>query len=210
MVGGLPLSNMSQPPAHRPSAPKPPALVRQPRAGATRRSGGRGALGLAFDAAFGVAQDTTRSITETLGGAAKALATPGGVVGAAVELAWVSTHLALYPFGLFGRQDGYQGHGYSLQDLPPATDVAAEARALGARLTAERAAPIGEEYTGPVLVESAPAPEPAPAPAPTVASPIFEPPGHAPAFAALAGHSTVPAILPSSPVGRSTDSLPSC
>mgnify|MGYP001791442324 CR=1 FL=1 len=119
MVGGLPLSNMSQPPAHRPSAPKPPALVRQPRAGTTRRTGGRGALGLALDAAFGVAQDTTRSITETLGGAAKAMATPAGVVGAAVELAWVSTHLALYPFGLFGRPDGNEGHRYSLEDLPP-------------------------------------------------------------------------------------------
>jgi len=94
-------------------------LVRQPRAGTTRRSGGRGALGLAFDAAFGVAQDTTRSITETLGGAAKAMATPAGVVGAAVELAWVSTHLALYPFGLFGRPDGNEGHRYSLEDLPP-------------------------------------------------------------------------------------------
>jgi predicted Zn-dependent protease len=40
-----------------------------------------------------------------------------------------------------------------LQDLPPAADIAAEALALAARLTAERTAPIGEEYTGPVLVD---------------------------------------------------------
>jgi len=31
----------------------------------------------------------------------------------------VSTHLALYPFGLFGRPDGNEGHRYSLEDLPP-------------------------------------------------------------------------------------------
>ena len=49
----------------------------------------------------------------------KALATPSGVVGAAIEGVWVSTHLALYPFGLFGRPDTYSGHGYSLEDLPP-------------------------------------------------------------------------------------------
>ena len=40
-----------------------------------------------------------------------------------------------------------------LQDLPPAVDITAQARELAARLTAERTAPIGEEYTGPVLVE---------------------------------------------------------
>jgi pimeloyl-ACP methyl ester carboxylesterase len=41
------------------------------------------------------------------------------MAGAAVELAWASTHLALYPFGLFGGPDSYQGHGYSVQELPP-------------------------------------------------------------------------------------------
>ena len=30
----------------------------------------------------------------------RALCSPAGVVGAALETAWVSTHLALYPFGL--------------------------------------------------------------------------------------------------------------
>jgi pimeloyl-ACP methyl ester carboxylesterase len=41
------------------------------------------------------------------------------MAGAAVELAWASTHLALYPFGLLGGPDGYEAHGYSVQDLPP-------------------------------------------------------------------------------------------
>ena len=110
---------MSQFPAPRPSAPKPPALVRRPRPGGTAHTGGRGALGRAFDAVSGVARDTARSTTDIVGEAAKALVTPAGVVGAAIEVAWVSTHLALYPFGLFGRPDGYEGLGYSLADLPP-------------------------------------------------------------------------------------------
>jgi len=37
------------------------------------------------------------------------LLTPAGVAGAAVELAWASTHLALYLFGLFGGPDGNEG-----------------------------------------------------------------------------------------------------
>lgn len=40
-----------------------------------------------------------------------------------------------------------------LQDLPPIDDLAARARAIAERLKVEREAPIGEEYTGPVLFE---------------------------------------------------------
>jgi len=40
-----------------------------------------------------------------------------------------------------------------LQDLPPAAELAVRARRMAERLTAQRAAPIGEEYTGPVLLE---------------------------------------------------------
>jgi len=94
-------------------------LVRQPRAGATRHTGGRGNRTSAFEAPLGAARDANRIAKDIFGGAAKALATPSGVVGAAVELAWVSTHLALYPFGLFGHPDAYEGHRYSLEDLPP-------------------------------------------------------------------------------------------
>jgi len=66
-----------------------------------------------------MAGSTTQSITDVLGGAAKSLLTPAGMVGAALEMVWVSTHLALYPFGHFGRPDGYEGHGYSVEKLPP-------------------------------------------------------------------------------------------
>ncbi|MEO8555287.1 MAG: alpha/beta fold hydrolase [Actinomycetota bacterium] len=110
---------MSQPPAARPSAAKAPAPGRRPPPGATPTAGGRGALGRAYDVVSGVARDRARSTTDILGGAAKALATPSGVAGLAIEVAWVSTHLALYPLGLFGRADAYEGNGYSLEGLPP-------------------------------------------------------------------------------------------
>ena len=110
---------MSQPPVPRPSSPKRTASVRRPRPAATPDTGGRGHLGRAFDTLSGAARDRARSTHDILGEAAKALSTPAGVVGAAIEVAWVSTHLALYPFGLFGRPDAYDGHRYSLGELPP-------------------------------------------------------------------------------------------
>ena len=80
-----------------------------------RQAGRRHALGRAAD----VAHVTARNTIDILGGAAKAFLTPAGLVGAAIEVAWVSTHLALYPLGLFGRPDGHKGHGYSVAELPP-------------------------------------------------------------------------------------------
>lgn len=40
-----------------------------------------------------------------------------------------------------------------LEDLPPIADLMARATALARRATARRTAPIGEEFTGPILVE---------------------------------------------------------
>jgi predicted Zn-dependent protease len=40
-----------------------------------------------------------------------------------------------------------------LDEMPPLQELMAGVRAVGARLTAERTAPLGEEYTGPVLFE---------------------------------------------------------
>ncbi|MDQ1483807.1 MAG: triacylglycerol lipase [Actinomycetota bacterium] len=62
---------------------------------------------------------TALGTTDVLSGAAKALLSPAGVAGAAVELAWASTHFALYPLGLFGGPDTNEGPGYSLAQLPP-------------------------------------------------------------------------------------------
>jgi predicted Zn-dependent protease len=39
------------------------------------------------------------------------------------------------------------------QELPPVTTLVARTRDLATRLTAQRGAPIGEDYTGPVLIE---------------------------------------------------------
>ena len=48
-------------------------------------------------------QPAASAANDIVGGAARALATPTGLVGAAVEAAWLTTHLALYPWGLVGR-----------------------------------------------------------------------------------------------------------
>jgi pimeloyl-ACP methyl ester carboxylesterase len=97
---------------------QPSGWVHRPQPLATLHASGLNALGCARDVFRGAALGTT----DVLGGAAKALLTPAGVVGAAVELAWGSTHLALYPFGLLARPDDSDGqgwHGYSIQELPP-------------------------------------------------------------------------------------------
>lgn len=56
---------------------------------------------------------------DVVGGAVRALATPTGLVGAAVEAAWLSTHLALYPSGLLLRHGADSQHGYRVEHLPP-------------------------------------------------------------------------------------------
>jgi pimeloyl-ACP methyl ester carboxylesterase len=56
---------------------------------------------------------------DVVGGAVRALATPTGVVGAAVEAAWLTTHLALYPSGLLMRHGADSQHGYRVEHLAP-------------------------------------------------------------------------------------------
>ena len=64
-------------------------------------------------------KDAAVAANDILGGAAKALATPTGLVGAAVEATWVTTHLALYPWGLFGGDERDTPLGYRVEHLPP-------------------------------------------------------------------------------------------
>ena len=46
--------------------------------------------------------------------------TPTGLVGAAVEAAWVTTHLALYPLGAASAATARDSqHGYRVEHLPP-------------------------------------------------------------------------------------------
>jgi pimeloyl-ACP methyl ester carboxylesterase len=89
--------------------------VRRPQPFTTLNASSRNVLESARDAV----RDAALGTTDVLGGAAKAFLTPTGVVGAAIELAWASTHLALYPFGLLGRPDDFQVQGYSVEELPP-------------------------------------------------------------------------------------------
>src|SRR5450631_4363210 len=97
------------------SMSQPSRSVCRPQPLASLHSNSRNALGRAR----AVVRGLTLGTTDVLGGAAKAFLTPAGVAGAAVELAWASTHLALYPFGLLGGPDGNEGYGYSVEELPP-------------------------------------------------------------------------------------------
>ena len=63
--------------------------------------------------------DAGTAAGDILGGAVKALATPTGVVGAAVEAAWLTTHLALYPWGVLGRHGRDSALGFRVEHLPP-------------------------------------------------------------------------------------------
>jgi pimeloyl-ACP methyl ester carboxylesterase len=95
------------------SQPKGPVRRPKPRAGP--QANGRNAFERARDAV----RDRTVGTTDILSGAARAFLTPAGMAGAAVELAWASTHMVLYPLGLFGGPDSYEGLGYSVAELPP-------------------------------------------------------------------------------------------
>ncbi|MGZ4751774.1 MAG: esterase/lipase family protein [Oryzihumus sp.] len=57
--------------------------------------------------------------TGVVGGAARALCTPTGLMGAAVEATWLATHVALYPWGLVADRRQGEAHGYSVSELPP-------------------------------------------------------------------------------------------
>ncbi|GAB3433375.1 alpha/beta fold hydrolase [Phycicoccus ginsengisoli] len=61
----------------------------------------------------------TEAAGDVVGGAAKALASPTGLVGAAVEAAWLTTHLALYPWGVLGRHGRDSSLEYRVGHLPP-------------------------------------------------------------------------------------------
>ncbi len=97
------------------SALEPPEPVRRHRSLAGLNANSRSALGRARERA----RDAAAGTVDVIGNATKALLRPSGVAGAAVELAWVSTHLAFYPFGLIGGPDNPEGHRYSIEELPP-------------------------------------------------------------------------------------------
>lgn len=50
---------------------------------------------------------------------ARALASPGGLVGTLVEVSWLTTHSALYPLGHFGARERRSHHAFRVEHLPP-------------------------------------------------------------------------------------------
>src|SRR5690349_5073968 len=100
------MSQSASRPRRRPAAPR-----------ATSHSPARPGHPLARAAARAVS--AAEAAGDIVGGAAKALATPTGVVGAAVEAAWLTTHMALYPWGLLGRHGRESQLGYRVEHLPP-------------------------------------------------------------------------------------------
>ena len=59
------------------------------------------------------------AVVRSLGRAARTLATPAGLARTAVELAWVGTHLGLYPFGAVSGRTVQDVRGYRVEHLPP-------------------------------------------------------------------------------------------
>jgi pimeloyl-ACP methyl ester carboxylesterase len=98
--------------SRRPAAPSLPASdTAQPPRGSV--------LGRALTRARRTVAGAAEATNDIVGGAARALATPTGLVGAAVEAAWLTTHVALYPWGLIVRHGADSQHGYRVEHLPP-------------------------------------------------------------------------------------------
>ena len=55
----------------------------------------------------------------SLGLVAKALLTPTGLAGAALEATWLGLHLGIYPLGLIGARASHQRRGYRVDHLSP-------------------------------------------------------------------------------------------
>ena len=90
----------------------------------TRRQGGGGpdpgpaAAAALPGTASGRGPASTRRTLSSLGGDARALLTPGGLRGVVVESAWISAHLAIYPWGLL-RERREPSDRYALEGLRP-------------------------------------------------------------------------------------------
>jgi hypothetical protein len=63
--------------------------------------------------------DESRGLLASVGEIARALLTPTGLAGAAVEATWIGLHMGLYPLGLLGARASDQRHNYGLGHLPP-------------------------------------------------------------------------------------------
>lgn len=88
-----------------------------------------GPLAEAGDAVTTVGRSAGEAVTGAAraGGAAlglaargvRSMASPTMMAGVAAEAAWISAHLATYPFGLFADRGRNNRHGYRIEHLPP-------------------------------------------------------------------------------------------
>lgn len=65
------------------------------------------------------AKDKWRKTRSTATAARKALMSPAGVKGAAIEAAWVAAHVAMYPLGIMEEKAREEIERHNLADLPP-------------------------------------------------------------------------------------------
>src|SRR6476620_7517757 len=108
--------SQSVPRPHRPRRTRRSAAVQRPPSEESVRPTDRGNP---LNRAVELVRSATAAAGDIVGGAARAVATPTGLVGAAVEAAWVTTHLALYPWGLVGRHGRDSQLGFRVEHLPP-------------------------------------------------------------------------------------------
>lgn len=69
--------------------------------------------------ATGIGRRALAGARQSMGWAGRSLLTPAGARGVAVEAAWVTAHLAMYPLGLLEEQFRLQQERHSLEGLPP-------------------------------------------------------------------------------------------
>lgn len=67
----------------------------------------------------GVEDTGSTGVLAATGKVARALLTPTGLAGAALEATWMGLHLGLYPLGLLGSRASDRRDGYALGHLPP-------------------------------------------------------------------------------------------
>lgn len=65
------------------------------------------------------ARDRLRKVRETSKTAKESVLSPTGIRGTAVELAWLATHVAMYPFGVVEDKYRHIEANHTLDDLPP-------------------------------------------------------------------------------------------
>ena len=89
--------------------------------GSTRAAAGESvtAVGSGAGSVVGRMRSVVAASADAVEDMARTLCTPTGVAGAAVEALWMSTHVALYPFGLARGRHEERGTGYRMEHLAP-------------------------------------------------------------------------------------------